>query len=367
MIPTVDLKAQYSTIKAEIDDAIAHVLESGIYILGENVRLFEEEFAGYTGAKYGVSVASGTDAIHLALLACGIQNGDEVITVSNTATPTVLAISYTGARPVFVDIDPDTYNMDISNVERAITDKTRAILPVHLYGQAVDMGPLMELARKYDLKVIEDAAQAHGSEYRGRKVGTFGEVGCFSFYPTKNLGAYGDGGIAVTNNYEIAEKLRLLRNYGQVRSYHSLIKGYNSRLDELQAAILRVKIKKIDKWNERRRRNAFMYDDMLKGSGVIIPMESKNSRHVYHLYVVRCEKRDELREWLASNGISTNIHYPVPVHMQKAFSDLGMGPGMLPVTEKYAEQILSLPMYPELCGEQIELVSSMIARFYTEP
>src|SRR5271157_17633 len=364
MIPTVDLKVQYKTIKAEIDEAIAHVLDSGNFILGENVRLFEEEFADYVGAKYGVAAASGTDAIHLALLACGIGHRDEVITVANTATPTVLAISYTGAKPVFVDIDPDTYNMDLSKVESAINEKTRAILPVHLYGQAVDMRALMRVARKYGLKVIEDAAQAHGSEYRGKKVGTFGDAGCYSFYPTKNLGAYGDGGIVVTNRAETADKLRLLRNYGQVKLYHSIIKGYNSRLDELQAAILRVKIKNIDQWNEARRQNAMLYNELLRGSGVITPMEDKNCRHVYHLYVIRCKQRDQLRQWLASNGIFTNIHYPVPVHMQKAFSDLGVRPGSLPVTEKYAKEILSLPMYPELRRDQIELVSSMIRLFY---
>ncbi len=366
MIPAVDLKAQYSAIRAEIDEAIKGVLESGHYILGENVRALESEFARYNHCRYGISVASGTDAIHLALLACGIKKGDEVITVSNTATPTVLAVSYTGATPVFVDIDPDTYNMDTSKLEKAINGRTKAILPVHLYGQPADMGPVMELAKAHGLRVIEDAAQAHGSEYRGRKAGTFGDVGCFSFYPTKNLGAYGDGGMAVTGSADIAKNLRLLRNYGQVKAYHSLVKGFNSRLDELQAAILRVKLRHIDAWNGTRRSNALMYDEMLRDSGVVTPAEGPNARHVYHLYVIRCKNRDKLRRRLESYGISTNVHYPVPVHMQKAFRDLGMAKGGLPVTEKYAKQILSLPMYPELRGGQIEYISGIIARFYRE-
>lgn len=364
MIPAVDLKAQYASIKPAIDEAIAGVLESGCYILGENVKSFEREFAKYNDSRYGISVASGTSAIHLALLACGIKKGDEVITVSNTATPTVLAICYTGAKPVFVDIDPDTYNMDVSRVENVITSRTRAIVPVHLFGQPADMGPLMELSERHGLKVIEDAAQACGAEYAGKKAGTFGDAGCFSFYPTKNLGAYGDGGIVVTDDKEISEKMRLLRNYGQEKTYHSLIKGFNSRLDEIQAAILRVKMKNIDRWNEMRKRNALLYNEMLVGSGVITPVQRQISKHIYHLYVVRCMRRNGLRQWLGSNGISTNIHYPVPVHMQKAFSDFKAYKGSLPVTERYAGQILSLPMYPEMEKEQIEQVSEAIKKFY---
>lgn len=364
MIPAVNLKAQYSTIKAEIDDAIAHVLESGNFILGENVRLFEEEFAEYNGAKYGISVASGTSAIHLALLSCGIKKGDEVITVANTFTPTVLAICYTGASPVFVDIDPETYNINVSKVESLVTKKTRAILPVHLYGQPADMGPLMDLAEDRGLHIVEDACQAHGAEYKGKKAGTFGSAGCFSFYPTKNLGAYGDGGMVITDDEKIYRKLKLLRNYGQAKTYHSLIKGFNSRLDELQAAILRVKLKKVDGWNEKRRAHAWLYDKLLKGSGVVVPLEREGRKHVYHQYVIRCLRRDRLQQWLSEHGVLTNIHYPVPVHLQKAFSGLGVAKGSLPVTEKYAKRILSLPMYPEMYPEQVKLVSNLINDFY---
>jgi len=360
-IPTVDLKRQYYSIKEEIDNAIKNVLESGYFILGENVKLFEDEFSRYCNAKYGIGVASGTDALQLALRACGISRGDEVITVSNTAFPTAIAISYTGAKPVFVDVD-ETYTMDASRVEEKINEKTKAILPVHLYGQPADMDPILEIAKKHDLYVIEDACQAHGAEYKGRKVGSIGDIGCFSFYPTKNLGAYGDGGFITTNNEELAERLKLLRNYGQIERYNHAIKGYNSRLDEIQAAILRVKLKRLDKWNELRRRNAKLYSELI-GEKVIVPFERENSTHVYHLYVIRTKQRDELRKWLKSRGILTDVHYPTPIHLQKAYADLGLGEGSLPVTEKYANEILSLPMFPELTEEEISHIADAINEF----
>lgn len=362
-IPFLELKAQYHSIKEEIDGAVSQVLEKGWFILGENVRAFEEEFAAYCGASFGVGVGSGTEALHLALLACGVQPGDEVITVPNTAVPTVSAISFAGATPVFVDIHPDSYNMEPSGIEAKMTERTRAIIPVHLFGQAADMGPILEIARRHNLKVIEDACQAHGAEYQGRKVGTFGDAGCFSFYPTKNLGAYGDGGMIITNDASIAEKARLLRNYGEKQRYYHSIKGFNSRLDELQAAILRVKLRHLDEWNEARRERAKLYDRHLAESGVATPAEMAYGRHVYHLYVIRSPRRDELQAFLASKGIGTLIHYPVPVHLQEAYRDLGIGPESLPVAERYAGEILSLPLYPELSRESVERVAGLVGEF----
>lgn len=359
IIPFTDLSGQYYSIKDEVDNAIKEVLESGWYILGKKVELFEKNFANYCQTKYGIGVGNGTDAIHLALLACGVGKGDEVITVSNTATPTVLAITYTGAKPVFVDIDPESYTIDVERIEEKINDKTKAILPVHLYGQPADMDLILELARKYDLKVIEDACQAHGAEYEGKKVGAIGDIGCFSFYPTKNLGGYGDGGMAVTNNGELADTLKMLRNYGMKKQYHSLIKGFNSRLDELQAAILDIKLKKLDEWNQKRRRNARIYDRLLEN--VVKPVEKEYSKHVYHLYVIRCSDKDEIQKKLADAGISTLIHYPVPVHKQEAFADFNEV--CLPNTESYAAQILSLPMFPELTETEITYISNKIIEF----
>ena len=356
-IPMGDLKRQYYSIKEEIDNAIKSVLESGYFILGENVKSFEDEFSKYCNVKCGIGVASGTDAIQLALRACGIGAGDEVITVSNTAFPTAIAISYTGAKPVFVDIDK-TYTIDISKIEEKISSKTKGILPVHLYGQPADMNPILEIAERFGLFVIEDACQAHGAEYKDEKVGSIGNIGCFSFYPTKNLGAYGDGGMVITNNEEVAEKLRLLRDYGQIKRYSHTIKGYNSRLDEIQAAILRVKLKKLDEWNEKRRRNAIFYNQLLEK--VITPVEKENSKHVYHLYVIRTKHRDELCEWLKAKGVSTDIHYPTPIHLQKAYADLGLEKGGLPVTEQYASEILSLPIYPELTEKEVLQITKII-------
>ncbi|MCL5264810.1 MAG: DegT/DnrJ/EryC1/StrS family aminotransferase [Chloroflexi bacterium] len=362
-VPFGEVKTQYHSMKSEIDQAIAEVLESGWFVLGKNVEAFEAEFAAYVGARHAIGVGSGTEALHIALLACGVEPGDEVLTVPNTAVPTASAISFANAIPTFVDIDPRSFDMNPAEIEARITPRTRVILPVHLYGQAADMGPIMEIARKHGLRVIEDACQAHGAEYKGRKVGTLGDIACFSFYPSKNLGAYGDGGIITTDDDALAERCWLLRNYGQkVRYYHS-IKGFNSRLDELQAAILRVKLRKLDAWNNARRARAALYSQLLLGSEVIPPEEMPYGRHVYHLYVVRSSHRDDLQRFLAENGVGTVIHYPIPVHMQEAYQGLGHKLGDFPIAEAYAREILSLPMYPELPEESITRVAQVIRQY----
>lgn len=363
MIPMNDFRLQYNSIKEEIDKAISDVLESGWYILGENVRAFEKEFAAYCGAKFGVGVGNGLEALQLAMLAYDIGNGDEVITVANTAVATALAISLTGAVPVFADIDPETYEMDISQIDKKITKKTKAILPVHLFGHPVDMDPLVEIATSNSLLVIEDACQAHGTEYKGRKAGTLGHAGCFSFYPTKNLGAYGDGGMVLTNDEGIVEKLSLLRNYGQKTRYVHLLKGINSRLDEMQAAILRVKLKHLDEWNEKRRGHAKLYNQLLQKSKAVCPVEKDYAKHIYYLYVIRSRKRDRLQTFLEKRGIATLIHYPIPIHLQRAYEDSGIKRGSLPTTEKIAEEILSIPIYPELKRDQVEEVADSIKEF----
>ena len=364
MIPFFDLSAQYKAIKSEIDAAISQVLGSGRFILGEEVTAFEKEFAGYLGANFVVGVGSGTEALHLSLLACGVGQGDEVITVSHTATATVASIAATGASPVFVDVDPDTYNLDPALVEEKITDKTRAIVPVHLYGQAADMSAVTEVARRRRLRVVEDACQAHSSSYQGVKVGTIGDVGCFSFYPTKNLGAYGDGGAVCTNDPEIYEKLRLLRMYGWRERDDAEISGYNSRLDELQAAILRVKLRYLNRWTQKRVDLASDYSSLLDSTPLVLPAGPGNDgSHVYHLYVVRTDKRDALRAFLQENGIGTMVHYPTPVHLQPAYRDLA-APNSLPRTEKLVGEILSLPLYPELGQDSVEQVASAIKKFY---
>lgn len=363
MIPLVDLKKQYYSIEDAVGRAIKQVLERGWFILGQNVERFEKEFSSYCGAKFAVGVGSGTEALHLALLACGIEQADEVITVPNTAVPTICAIFFASAKPVFVDIDPHIYTIDISKIKEKITHKTKAILPVHLYGHPADMDPIIEIAQKYNLKVIEDASHAHGAEYKSRKVGSIGDVGCFSFYPTKNLGAFGDGGMIVTNDKAIAEKIRLLRNYGQIKKDKYLIKGYDSRLDEIQAAILRVKLKKLDEWNESRRRNAQIYNRLLNKNRLNLPIEKDYVKHVYYLYVVRYKFRDKLREFLKSKDIETLIHYPTPVHLQEAYKDLGYKRGDFPVTEEYANEIISLPIYSELQENQIKTIVEAINEF----
>jgi len=366
-VPAFDLKRQYGAIKEEVDEAMSRVMARGSYILGEEVEGFEEEFARYVGAQHAVGVASGTDALYLSLLALGVGPGDEVVTVPNTAVPTAVAISQTGATPVLVDVCPDTFTLDVSQLEAAITPKTKAIVPVHLYGGAADMDPLMGVARRHDLAVVEDACQAHGAEYRKSKAGGIGSAGAFSFYPTKNLGCYGDGGMIVTNDENLARKARLLRFYGMTdrdRYVHS-IKGINSRLDEIQAAVLRVKLRHLDDWNETRRAVAILYGRLLPAD-VIPPCEPAYARHVYHLYVVKAERRDELRRHLRTNGIGTAIHYPLPIHLQPAYADLRLAEGTYPAAERCAGQILSLPMFPELTAGEVERVVEAIGRFFGE-
>ena len=360
-IPYLDLKEQSLSIKKEIEEAINRVIfNNSNFILGEELEKFEKEFAGYCNISYARGVGNGTAALYLSLLAIDIKPGDEVITVPNTAVPTVSAISSTHAVPVFVDIDPETYTIDPNKIEEKITQKTKAIIPVHLYGHPADMDPILEVAKKYNIEVIEDCAQAHGTLYKGKKVGSFGDLGCFSFYPSKNLGAFGDAGMITTNNPGLAEKVRLLRNYGcnDQEKYMHEIKGFNSRLDEIQAAILRVKLKHLDTWNEKRRKLAKFYNENLKN--VITPIEKSYAKHVYHLYVIRTKKRDELQKYLKENGIGTLIHYPIPIHKQKAYSEIKDN---FPISEKYANEILSLPMYPELKEEQVLEVSKKINSF----
>ncbi len=336
------------------------MLENGNFVLGPELAAFEEEFATYCGSVHGIGVNTGTSALHLALLAAGIGPGDEVITVPFTFVATVAAIDYTGATPVFVDIDPVSYTMDPARLEQAITPRTRAILPVHLYGQAADMDPILEIARRHGLLVIEDAGQAHGAEYQGRRAGCLGDFGCFSFYPGKNLGAYGEGGMVVTNDPGHARTIRMLRDWGQERKYHHVLKGYNYRLEELQGAILRVKLRYLEQWTEARRENASCYDHLLAGSGVRTPVQMPYARHVYHVYAVAARNRQALQSRLSDSGIHTGIHYPIPVHLQPAYAELGYGPGDFPCAERAAGEVLSLPMYPELTAEQMESVASVI-------
>ena len=360
-IPIFDLTSQYKSIEKEIDTAVKRVLKSGWFVLGKEGEAFEQEFAEYNGSKYAIGVNSGTDALHLALRALDITTGDEVITVPNTAIPTINAISLANATPVFVDIDPLSYNLNPKKLKNSITKNTKAIMPVHLYGQPANLDEIIEIAEEHGIPVIEDCAQAHGATYKGKKVGTFGTMGCFSFYPSKNLGAYGDAGIITTNNETLRDKLLSLRNYGQTSRYIHEETGTNSRLDEMQAAILRVKIKHLDKWTKKRRELAEVYTSNL--NKVTIPQELKDRNHVYHLYVIRSDNRDMLREHLARNGVGTQIHYPMPAHLQGAYKNLGMKEGSFPITEKSAKQILSLPLYPELEKNKIRKVIELINKF----
>ncbi|MCF7907843.1 MAG: DegT/DnrJ/EryC1/StrS family aminotransferase [Candidatus Omnitrophica bacterium] len=364
-VPFVDLQIQYRKLSKEINQRLIETVESGSFILGESVQKFEQEFANYCGAKHAVGIASGTAALFLSLKSLGVGRGDEVITPANTFIATALAIYYTGAKIILVDIDEETYNLDIKKTEAVINSKTKAILPVHLYGQPIDLEPLLALAKKHNLIVVEDACQAHGAEYKGKKVGGFGNAAAFSFYPGKNLGAFGDAGIVVTNDEKVKDELIMLRNYGQKQKYHHLVKGYNSRLDTIQAEILRVKLGYLDQCNEERRKSAQVYKTLLQSISdrILIPKEMSSVKHVWHLYVIRAEKRDDLQEYLKKAGISTGIHYPIPIHLQPAFSDLDYKKGDLPVTEKTADQILSLPMYPGLKEEQIEYVVKKISDF----
>jgi dTDP-4-amino-4,6-dideoxygalactose transaminase len=356
----VDLAAQYEAIRTDIAQAIADVLRSADFILGESVELLEEEFAAYCEAQYAIGVDSGTSALELSLRAYNIGPGHEVITAANSFIATALSISYVGATPVLVDIDPQTYTIDPSLVEAAVTPRTRAIIPVHLYGHPADLDPILAIARRHGLVVIEDACQAHGARYKGRRVGSLGDVSAFSFYPAKNLGAYGDGGMVVTNDESVAGLVRTLRNYGQREKYQHTVLGYNRRLDTLQAAVLRVKLKHLDAWNTARRRFARLYDNLLATSSVQLPLAADYAESVYHLYVIRNEDRDGLRTYLQGKGIATGIHYPVPIHLQPAYRDLGYEPNSFPITEGYARQIMSLPMYAELTPELIAYVAQAI-------
>lgn len=361
MKPFIDLKAQYKDIKEEILTCINQILESSHYILGENVKKFEEEVKSFLGVKNAIGVASGTDALHLALRALEIDKGDEVITTPFTFFATVEAILYVGAKPVFVDIENDTYNIDPNKIEEKITSRTKAILPVHLFGCPANMKRINEIARKYGLRVIEDAAQAFGAKIENKRVGSFGDIGCFSFYPSKNLGCFGDGGMVVTDDSEIAEKIRILRNHGSRGRYiHEKI-GLNSRLDEIQAGVLRIKMKYIEQYNEQRRKKAELYTKLLS-EYVVTPKEPENAYHVYHLYSIRSSFRDKIKDTLLKHGIPSVVYYPIPIHLQKAVNFLGYKEGDFPCAEAISREILSLPMYPELPDEEVYEISQIVLR-----
>ncbi|MCL5072874.1 MAG: DegT/DnrJ/EryC1/StrS family aminotransferase [Actinobacteria bacterium] len=363
-VPFGDLSRQYKKYKKEFDSIISGVFKKGSFILGENLRHFEENFTRYLEVNHAIGVANGTDALFLALKAFGIGNGDEVITVSNTAVPTISAIDAAGAKPVFVDIEESTFNIDPLKIEPAITSKTKAIIPVHLYGNPCNMEKIVGIALRYNLKIIEDCAQAHGAEYKGKKVGTFGDYGAFSFYPSKNLGANGDGGMVVTGSDELAEKIRLLRNYGFADRYNSMLRGYNSRLDEIQAALLDFKLTRLNEWNERRYQIADRYISELGELPILIPSVLPEHKHVFHLFVIRVKERQKFLEFMSDNGISIIIHYPVPIHLQPAYEFLNYKRGDFPVTEKVSEEIISLPVYPELEEKEISYIIAKIINYF---
>jgi dTDP-4-amino-4,6-dideoxygalactose transaminase len=367
MIPLVDLNAQYQTIKKEICEAIDRVIETSQFVLGSEVAGFEAEFAAYSGGRHGIALNSGASALHLALLAAGIGSGDEVITVPFTFVATVAAIVYTGARPILVDIDPDSYTIDVTKIERAITKRTKAILPVHLYGQPADLDPILEIARRHHLFVIEDAAQAHGAEYKGRKVGSIGDLGCFSFYPGKNLGAYGEGGMVVTNQSGFDRTIRMLRDWGQEKKYDHVLKGYNYRMDGLQGAILRVKLRHLETWTKARRAHAAHYDALLAGCNAHTPQAMPYARHVYHIYAIRTWERAVVQEALTKQGVQTGIHYPIPVHLQPAYAELDYPSGTFPHAEAAAQQVLSLPLYPEMSSETVQSVAQLVKQVAPGP
>jgi dTDP-4-amino-4,6-dideoxygalactose transaminase len=371
VVPFFDLTRQYKKIKSEILLATQRVYDKGRFILGEEVSAFEKEFSHYCGVRHGVGVGSGTDALYLALKAASIGEGDQVVTVANSFVATALAISFTGAKPLFTDIDPTTYTMDPNRLEWLLKrrnrkkngQKVRAVVPVHLYGHPADMDSIMDIANRYGLLVIEDACQAHGAKYGRERVGSFGAMGCFSFYPTKNLGGYGDGGMVVTDHRKYEGKLRLLRCYGERKKYQHVLKGHNSRLDEIQAAILRVKLRHLDQWNEARRRKAELYTKMLSPLGVVCPSEKKGVRHVYHLYAIKTRKRDALQAFLKKRGIETLIHYPIPIPLEKAYQELGYRRRDLPLTNQWSRKILSLPFYPEMKESEMEEVAQHVEIF----
>ncbi|MDA1069052.1 MAG: DegT/DnrJ/EryC1/StrS family aminotransferase [Verrucomicrobia bacterium] len=364
MIPFLDLKLQYKQIKDEVEDAVLRVLSSTDYVLGPDVAAFEEEFSNYSHTNCGVGVNSGTSALQLALLSMGVQAGDEVITVPFTFIATVAAIEYIGAKPVLIDVEENSGCMDVSKLEAVITERTKVILPVHLHGQMADMYPITAVARKYGLKVLEDAAQAHGASYNGRPAGSFGDAACFSFYPGKNLGAAGEGGLLVTNDLDLAERARVLRDWGQKQKYYHDLLGFNYRMDSIQAAILRVKLKYLNEWTDLRIKVAERYNKLFAESAVSTPDALPNNRHVYHVYALRSNRRDELLGYLKKLNIGCAIHYPIPVHLQKCLTHLNYKRGDFPVSEKLASQVLSLPVYPELTAQQQDLVVSAVLGFF---
>ena len=366
-VPFVDLGAQHLEIEGELRQAFERVLRRSSFILGPEVEQFESAFASYLDASACVGVNSGTAALHLVLKALEIGPGDEVITVPNTFIATAEAISAVGARPVFVDVDPVSHTMDPTQVGRAITPRTRAILPVHLYGQPADLDPLLNITASHNLPLIEDACQAHGAEYKGRKAGTLGTAGCFSFYPSKNLGCCGEGGSVVTNDPELAHRVRLLRNHGSVSKYEHSIPAYNFRMEGLQGAFLATKLKHLDEWNARRRAIAKLYDGLLEKAGVAIPVEMPYSRHFYHLYVIQTNDRDYLRKKLTDNNVETGVHYPIPLHLQEAYRSLGYRAGDFPVCESLTQRILSLPIYPEMPTEAVPHVVSLLLEHIAQP
>jgi dTDP-4-amino-4,6-dideoxygalactose transaminase len=356
-VPFLDLRAHHAPLRAEFDRAISEVIESGAFAGGPFVTQFENEFAAFCGSRHSIGVGNGTDALWLALLACGIGPGDEVITVPNTFMATAEAITYTGARPVFVDVDERTYTMDPALLEKARTPRTKAVIPVHLFGQVADMDPILSFGRQHGLFVIEDAAQAHGAEYKGQKAGSLGDVGCFSFYPGKNLGAFGEAGAVVTNDDKLQEKIRILREHGQVRKYYHSMVGWNCRMDGIQAAVLRIKLRHLEQANQRRRAHASQYDRLFQGlDEVVPPLEASYGRHVYHIYPIRVRERAEMMRLLQEKGIGCGVHYPVPIHLQEAYRGLGYGEGVFPVSERTCAEFISLPMFPELTETQVNLV-----------
>lgn len=363
-VPFVDLGAQYRSIKTEVDEAVIALLDSTQFVLGRDVAAFEALFAPYAGSVHALGTNSGTSALHLALLAAGVGRGDEVITTPHTFIASVSAIDYCGATPVFVDIDPVSFTIDPATIEGAITERTKAILPIHLYGQMADMDPIMEIANRHGLAVIEDAAQAHGAEYEGRRAGSIGMAGCFSFYPGKNLGAYGEGGAVTTSDDELARTVRMLRDWGAEDKYHHVLKGFNYRLEGMQGAVLTVKMAHIEAWTEARRAAAARYDELLADCGVEVPEELADRRHVYHVYAIRTADRAGLQAHLTGHGIGTGIHYPIPIHLQQAFAELGHGRGDFPHAEAAADQVLSLPMFPEITSQQQERVVTAVRAWY---
>ncbi len=362
MIPFLDLKAQYETVGRDVEAAVVDVLRSGEYVLGPRVAAFEHDFAAWCGAEQAIAVSSGTAALHLALLAAGIGPGDEVITVPMTFVATVAAVLYAGATPVLVDIDPATWTMDPMKIEAAITPRTRAIMPVHLHGRLAAMDEIVAIARRHGLLVIEDAAQAHGAERGGRRAGTFGDIGCFSFYPGKNLGACGEGGAVVTNDAKLADGVRLLRDWGQKAKYEHVTVGFNLRMDNVQGAVLGVKLPHLEGWTERRRTVAALYSELLADTGLQLPAASGKD-HVFHVYAVRTPQRDALRHALTAAGIATGIHYPTPVHLQPGYASLGYKAGAFPESERMARETLSLPIFPEMTDEKVRTVVAAVRRF----